>query len=195
MTITRRGLIAAAAGAALLAGCAGVKLVEAGAYETENEFAVTLQRSWSDVTSMLVPSAPEGVHLLTRDGVALNQLYLASIEPGGALFRHADRDTPTVTYRADMSDTELVEFVIDSLAVSYQDPQSTGLRPQTLAGHAGVRFDIAARTQAGLNMSGSALVARSGDKLNLIVFLAPSEHYYQAYAQEIDGVFASARAA
>lgn len=194
MNVTRRGLIAAAAGAALLAGCAGIKLVEAGAYETENEFAVTLQRSWSDVTSMLMPR-PKGVHLLTRDGVALNQLYLASIEPGDPLFAHADRDTPTVNYRADMSDTELVEFVVDSLAAAYQDPQSTNLRPQTLAGQPGVRFDLAMRTQAGLNMSGSALVARSGEKLNLIVFLAPSEHYYPAYAQEIDAVFASARAA
>jgi hypothetical protein len=51
------------------------------------------------------------------------------------------------------------------------------------------------RTQAGLDMSGTAVVARSGDKLNLIVFLAPSEHYYPAYAQEIDALFASARAA
>lgn len=194
MTITRRGLVAAAVGAALLSGCAAVKLAEAGAYETEKEFAVTLQRSWSDVTAMLMPR-PDGVHLLTRDGVALNQLYLASLEPGGALVRHTDRDTPTVTYRADMTDTELVEFVIDSLAVAYQDPQSSGLRPQSLAGDAGVRFDISTRTQAGLNMTGSALVARSGDKLNLILFLAPSEHYYPAYAQEIDALFASARAA
>jgi hypothetical protein len=58
-----------------------------------------------------------------------------------------------------------------------------------------VRFDISARTQAGLNMSGTALVARAGDKLNLMVFLAPSEHYYSAYAQEIDTIFSSARAA
>lgn len=193
MNFTRRGLLAAAAGGALLAGCATVTLAPAGAYRTERAFAVTLQRPWSDMTAMLTPRPP-GVRLLTIDGPALNQLYLASIAPGGPLFRHADRDTPVVTYRADMSDTELVEFVIDSLAVTYQDPQSTALRPQTLAGSPGVRFDISARTQAGLNMSGTALVARTGDKLNLLVFVAPSEHYYGAFAQEVDAIFASATA-
>ena len=137
MNITRRGLVAAAAGGALLAGCATVTLAPAGVYKTERAFTVALQRPWSDMTAMLTPR-PAGVHLLTMDGPALNQLYLASIAPGGPLFRHADRDTPTVTYRADMSDTELVEFVIDSLALAYQDPQSTALRPQTLAGAPGL---------------------------------------------------------
>jgi hypothetical protein len=195
MNITRRGLMAAAAGGALFAaGCAGVTLAPAGDFRTERAFTVTLQQSWSDITALLMPRPP-GVHLLTRDGPALNQLYLASIEPGASLFRHADRDTPAVTYRADMSDTELVEFVIDSLAVTYQEPEASALRPQALAGAPGVRFDISARTQAGLNMSGTALVARAGEKLSLMVFLAPSEHYYPAYAPEIDTIFSSARAA
>ncbi len=91
-----------------------------------------------------------------------------------------------------MSDTELVEFVIDSLAVTYQNPESTALRPQILAGSPGVRFDINTRTEDGLNMSGTALVARAGETLNLLLFLAPSEHYYGAYAAEIDAIFASA---
>lgn len=194
MNITRRGLFAAAAGSALLAGCATVTLAPTGAYKTANAFNVTLARPWSDMTGMLMPR-PVGVRLLTMDGPALNQLYLASLAPGAPLFRPADRDTPVVTYRADMSDTELVEFVIDSLAVAYQDPQSTGLRPQMLAGASGVRFDIAARTSAGLNMSGTALVARAGDKLNLMLFLAPSEHYYSAFAGEVEAIFASATAA
>ena len=191
MTLTRRGLIAAMAGSVLLAGCATVKLAPAGVYKTERAFAVTLRRPWSDMTGMLAPRPP-GVHLLTMDGPALNQLYLASLDPGASLFRHADRDTPAVTYRADMSDTELVEFVIDSLAVTYHEPQSTALRPQSLAGAAGVRFDISANTPAGLNMSGTALAARARDKLNLMIFLAPAEHYYGAFAQEIEAIITSA---
>ncbi len=194
MTLTRRGLLAATAGGALLAGCATVKLAPAGAYKTERAFTVSLRRPWSDMTGMLAPRPP-GVHLLTMDGPALNQLYLASLDSGASLFRHADRDTPAVMYRTDMSDTELVEFVVDSLAVTYQEPQSTALRPQTLAGAAGVRFDISARTAAGLNMSGTALAARAGEKLNLIIFIAPAEHYYGAFAQEVEAIIASATAA
>lgn len=191
MNITRRGLFVAAAGAALLSGCATISLAKAGAYRVERAFSVTLAQPWSDLTAAVVPRTP-GVRNLTRDGRTLNDLYLGSIAAGGSLFKPADRDTPAVTYRADMSDTELVEFVTDSLATIYQEPQSTALRPQTLAGDAGIRFDISARRDTGLNITGTALVARQGDKLNLIVFLAPSEHYFGAYAAEIDALMASA---
>jgi hypothetical protein len=194
MTITRRGLFVATAASALLAGCAGITLAPAGAYKARNAFTVTLSRPWSDITAAGLQ--PPGVRVLTIDGIALNQLFVAAIDPGGSLVRPADKDTPRPLYRTDMSESELVEFVIDSLAsFGYQDPQSAALRPQTLAGAPGVRFDISARTQPGLNTSGTALVARAGEKLHLLLFLAPSEHYYGAFASEIDAVFASATAA
>lgn len=191
MNVTRRHLLAAVAGSAVLAGCATITLAPAGLYSAEDEFNVSLTRPWSDMTGTLMPR-PEGVRLLTMDGPGLNQLYLASLPPNASLFRHADRDMPAVIYRADMTDTELVEFVVDSLAATYQEPQSTALRPQTLAGIPGVRFDLSMRTSAGLNMSGTGLVARSGDKLRVLLFLAPSEHYYAAFAQEVEAIFASA---
>lgn len=192
MSISRRGLIAGLAGSAALAGCASVKLIEAGEYRAASAFAVTVNRPWSDISAMMMPR-PEGVQLLTIDGVALNQLYLAVIKPGGSFVRPADQDTPRPLYRTDMGDTELVEFVIDSLAVTYQEPQSTGLRPQALAGTPGVRFDINTRTEAGLNISGTALVARVGEDLHMLMFLAPSEHYYGAFQSDVDAIFASAR--
>jgi hypothetical protein len=192
MTITRRGVIAAAAGGALLAGCATAALAPQGQYKAGNAFTVTLGRPWSDLTNTLSPRPP-GVRMLSLDGPLLNRLYLAGVEPGGSLWRPRDRDTPRATYRADMSDTELVEFVIDCVAVEYQAPESSALRPQALAGAPGVRFDISARTAAGLNMSGTALVGRAGDRLNVLLFLAPSEHYYAALLPEVETLFASAR--
>jgi hypothetical protein len=194
MNITRRKLFAVIAGSALLAGCATITLAPAGAYDTESAFNVTLTRPWSDMTGALMPRPP-GVRLLTMDGPALNQLYLASLAPGGVLFRHADRDTPSVIYRADMGDTELVEFVVDSLANTFQEPQSSGLRPQSLAGTPGVRFDIGMRTQGGLNMTATGIVARAGDKLSVLLFIAPSEHYYGAFSSEVEAIFASATGA
>lgn len=192
MRITRRNLLLGAGGAVLLSGCATIKLAPAGAFSARGtDLQVTLTRAWSDLTG--AGQQPPGVRLLTVDGVLLNQLYVASIEPGGALVKIADRDTPRPTYRADMTQTELVEFVIDSLATfGYQEPQSTALRPQTLAGAQGVRFDISARTQPGLNISGTGLVAHANGKLQMLLFLAPSEHYYGAFLPEIESVFASA---
>jgi hypothetical protein len=191
MKTTRRGVLAAVATGAL-AGCVTIPLVKAGSYQARGTaFAVRLPRPWSDLTGMSMQ--PRGVRVLTIDGLGLNQLYIASIAPEAAFVRVMDRDTPRPTYRADMGETELVEFIIDSLAtLNYQEPESTALRPQTLAGAPGVRFDIRTRTEAGLNVSGTALVARSGENLNVLMFLAPSEHYYGVYAQEIDAVFASA---
>lgn len=192
MNISRRGLLTAAAASSLVAGCVAIPLVKAGSYQARGTaFAVTLVRPWSDMTT--ISAQPRGVRVLSLDGLQLNQLYIASIAPQDSLVRVMDRDTPRPTYRTDMGETELVEFVVDCLAtLKYQDPQSANLRPQTLAGASGVRFEIDTKTESGLNISGTALVARAGDNLHLLMFLAPSEHYYGALSQEIDGVFASA---
>jgi hypothetical protein len=138
---------------------------------------------------------PRNMRLLSIDGPLLNRLYLVALEPGESLLRPRDNDTPRPIYRADMTDTELVEFVIDCVAVEYQAPEAGALRPQTFAGQPGVRFDISTQTAEGLNMSGAALVARAGDRLNLMLFLAPSEHYYAAMLPEIETIFAGATAA
>lgn len=191
MKLTRRGLITAAASSALLAGCAGVTLAPAGAYRVNGAFAVTLARAWSDLSG--VGTVAPGVRLLTVDGVNLNQLYLANIAAGGSLVKVADRDTPRPTYRTDMDDSEVVEFIVDSLATwTFQAPEAANVRPQAFAGAAGIRFEISTRTEAGLNISGTALAARAGDNLHLMLFLAPSEHYYGAFAPEIENAFSSA---
>lgn len=191
MNITRRGLVAAGASGALLSGCMTAKLVEPGAYRVAGAYSIHVTQAWSDVTPLV--RQEDGVRLLTRDGPALNQLFAAAIEPGGALAFLADRDTPRPRYRADMSDTEVVEFVTNSTAAwGYQNPESANLRPQSFAGSQGVRFDLSTRTQPGLDVTGSGLVARADDKLHVLLFLAPSEHFYRAYAQEIEAIMASA---
>ena len=191
MKLTRRGLIAATAGAALTSGRVAAKLIEPGPYRVERAYTIRVTQSWSDVTPLT--RQEDGVHLLTRDGPALNQLFAASIAPGGALAFVPDRDTPRPRYGADMGDTELVEFIVDSVATwGYQNPESTNLRPQSLAGAQGVRFDITAQTPSGLQTTGTGLVARNGETLNVLLFLAPGEHYFGAYAQEIEAIMASA---
>jgi hypothetical protein len=190
---TRRGVLAAALGGAVAAGCASSGQVS-GTYLRAGSFNVTFARPWSDITFML-PNRPPNLRMLSVDGPLLNRLYLGDLLQGESLFRPRDRDTPRPTYRTDMSDTEMVEFVIDCVAVEYQAPEASALRPQTLAGQPGVRFDFATRTAEGLNMSGTAVVARTGDRMNLMIFLAPSEHYYGAMLAEVEALMASATAA
>ena len=111
MKTTRRGILAAAAGGALASGCASIPLARAGSYQARGTaFSVTLARPWSDLTALSMQA--RGVRVLTINGLQLNQLYIASIAPNASLVRVADRDTPRPTYRTDMGETELVEFVV-----------------------------------------------------------------------------------
>lgn len=190
MNASRRAFLAGAIGAAVVvSGCAGGAV--SGAYNKGGDYSVALGRPWSDISSML-PNRPPNVRMLSIDGPLLNRLYLAGLRPGQSLLKPSDRDTPIPTYRADMNDSEMVEFVIDCVALEYQSPEATSLRPQNFGAAPGVRFDITTRTSSGLNMSGSALVARAGDRLNLVLFLAPSEHYYGALLADVEAIMASA---
>ena len=176
------------------ASCATGTLVEPGVYDKVPGTALTLQRAWSDLT-FLLPNRPPNVRMLSIDGPLLNQLLVATLNDGDSLVRPVDRDTPRPVFRADMNDTEAVEFVVDCLAaMQYEAPESSALRPQTFGAHAGVRFDIATRTAEGLNMSGTALVALVGGKLHVLLFIAPSEHYYGSLLPDIEAAFAGARA-
>jgi hypothetical protein len=108
------------------------------------------------------------------------------------LLRPRDRDTPRPTYRDDMGDSEIVEFVIDCIAQEYQGPEASAMRPQTFGAAPGVRFDISTRTAEGLEIAGTALAARVGTRLSLMLFLAPREHYYAALLPEVETLFAGA---
>jgi hypothetical protein len=190
MNTTRRGLLLGAASATLLAGCAAGGLVSG---QVQNAGAsVTLAREWSDITFLLPTPRPRDVKMLSIDGPLLNRLYLAAVRPGESLLRPSDRDTPRPTYQADMSDSELVEFVIDCVAQEYQNPEASALRPQNMGAAPGIRFDIATRTAEGLDISGTALVARHGERLHLLLFLAPTEHYYSALLPDVEAIFSSA---
>lgn len=190
MTMTRRNLLLGAGAMALLAACATGGEVS-GAYTRVGTFNVAFARPWSDITFML-PNRPPNMRMLSVDGPLLNRLYLAALEPGQSLLRPHDRDTPIPVYRSDMSDTELVEFVTDCVALEYQAPEASALRPQNFAGQPGVRFDLSTQTAEGLNISGTALAARSSERLHLMLFLAPSEHYFAAMLPEVETIFGGA---
>jgi hypothetical protein len=184
----------AAAFAALLtlSACAAVTAVQ-GPYSA-GAFTVTLDRQWSDISEIMA-QRPRNVRLLSTDGPLLNRLYIASaIEPDQFLVKPARREFPTPVFRADMSESELVEFVVDSVAaLDYLRPEALDLRPEQFGGREGIRFEIRAQTAEGLDISGTAILARVGDRLHVMLYLAPSEHYYERLLPDVERVFASAR--
>jgi hypothetical protein len=192
MKLTRRTLLLAAAAAPLAACATGATLAPHGAYQA-GAISLTLSRDWSDMTRMLPNPHPAGMHMLTVNGPFLDRLYAMTLEPGEAMFPPRDRNAPRVAFRADMTDTELVEFVTDSFAQAFESPESQALRPQNMGSTAGVRFDIATRTQEGLLFTGTALVARANGKFNGLIYLAPTEHYYAELLPDAESILTSAR--
>lgn len=176
-----------------LAACATVSNAPVGAFKVGESYSVTLGRQWSDVSGIVV-GRPKYVRLLSIDGPQLNRLYLSGgITPGAFFVKPAEKEKPTPVYRAGLSETEIAEFITDSVAaLGYQRPENSNLRPAKFGAADGVRLDISTRTAAGLEMSGTALAAERGGKLHVILYLAPTEHYYQATLAEAEAVMASA---
>ena len=165
-----------------------------GAFKLSPTYQVSLGREWSDISNIML-ARPKNVRLLSIDGPLLNRLYLSDgLTPGQFLVKPATKEKPTPTYHASMSPTELVEFITDSVAaLDYQRVETSGLRPAPFGGAQALRFDISAKTQQGLEVSGSAQVADLDGKLYVILYLAPSEHYYRTSLAEVEAIMASAR--
>ena len=53
-------------------------------------------------------------------------------------------------------------------------------------------FDFTAVTGGGLRMKGSAIAAEADGALDLMLYLAPEMHYYDAYLPEVQRIFTSA---
>lgn len=153
---------------------------------------VRLGRSWSDVTPIFY-GAEKKVRVLSIDGPALNTLFVATnLVPGDGLVRAASKDKPVPTIRKDMSDSELVEFVLDSVAaMGYQRPEAVALRPAASGDAQGLRFELATQTAGGLEISGTAEVLRADESVHTMLYLAPKEYYYESNLKEIEGIFQS----
>ncbi|MEH6663919.1 MAG: hypothetical protein V7678_03640 [Brevundimonas sp.] len=172
--------LAAIAAFAALSACAAITLAPAGAYVV-GDSAVTLDRNWSDASAAVIGRSKK-VRLLTIDGPLLNRLYLTEgLVEGDYLVRPAQREGDTPVYRTDMSITEQVEFVADSVtALGYQRVETAGVRPVDIQGRRGVRFDIEAQTAEGLDVRGLGQAFKQGDELYVAIYVAPAEHYYEA---------------
>lgn len=181
--------------ALLVASCApSLKAVPAGSnYAVNNSFQVKLDQAWAEFPSSL--TRLNGGKLLTVDGGALNELQLVGgLEDGEPMIKDISKERPAPVYRAEMNDNELAEFIVDSLTyLGLVNVQSQLLRPAKFGAKDGLRFDITATKTKGLILSGKVLLAKSDDELNIIVFMAPQEHYFAQLAPQIENMMRTAQ--
>ena len=190
-----RRLFATAAGAAALiglAGCSTISSVPAGPMSMGEHVRVESPQAWSDVSSLVTQKSAK-VRVLSIDGPLLNRLYLVQgLATGEGLLKPQGKDNRVPTFRPDMSPSEEVELISDSVAAfGYLRVETAKLRPARLGGADAVRFDISAETEDGLDIRGAAEVALVNGKLFSIIYLAPSEHYFSETLPIVESIFHS----
>jgi len=178
-----------------LIGCGGGTLdgVSPGPMAMGDKHHLTLTRRWADVSPIL-PQRSKKVRVLSVDGPWLNRVYVArGLQPGEGMLKRQDKEHPVPSFHADMAPTELVEFATDSVsAMGYMRVETSKLRPARFGAADGLRFDLAAKTESGLEVQGTAQMAVAGKKLYVILYLAPAEHYYAATLPDVEEMMRSA---
>jgi hypothetical protein len=177
-----------------LAACATVSSAPAGAMKVGTGYEVALGRDWSDISNIMVGRTKK-VRLLSIDGPLLNRLYLTDgLAPGDYLIKPRAKEAPTPVIRKDMSASEKLEFVTDSVAaLDYQRVQLVRPRPAKLGQTSAVRFDLTAQTMSGLDVRGTGVIGEQGGKTYVVLYLAPAEHYFDATLPEVEAILGSVK--
>lgn len=168
--------------ATVLSSCSPISLAPAGSFQIGKGASTVLDRDWNDI-SALMSDQTRTVRLLSINGPLLNRLYLSDgLSDGQALVRPVrSREATTPVFRIDMGFSEQVEFVSDSVAaLGYERVATEAIRPIEVSGQRGVRFGITAATKAGLDIKGLAQAVVKDDRLYVVLYLAPAEHYFDA---------------
>jgi hypothetical protein len=172
---------------ALLAGCTALKEVPpAKKHEIGGVFRVEPGSAWS------AQKTGRG-EIWTVNGFGLERMaFITNVADGKPLLTHTqDEDAPT--FRADMNATDVVNLY-EALLTSngYSQIQVSNLRPHTISGQDAFRFDYTAFSRTGLAKQGMVVGLIDPDKgLNLAVYEAASEHYFEASRAAAEGVLAS----
>lgn len=173
----------------VLAGCGGASAVT-GVFPVGSAYSVNLAKTWSNISLF---NLNREVKYLTIDGPLLNNFYLTEgLAVGRSIVRAPVKSRPMPIVKRDMSETELAEFVVDTVAAfGYEGVTSENLRPTKFGGVDALRFDLKAKTDEGLDILGTSQVAFVNDKVHVMLFLAPGEHFYPTLLSEVDQVFNS----
>jgi hypothetical protein len=166
-------------------GCAsvGISLKSPGRHEIGSSYSINTSRSWSHISG-----PPES---WTIDGLALGVLRTWSdLEDGNTLFERVEQNIPP--FRSEFSEIEVAEIVADTIEalVSGADVETANFQPIDFGSNDGFRFEIS-YVQDGLPYRGIAAGAIRGDRLDLLLFTAPAEHYFDLYAPEIENIISS----
>ncbi len=169
-----------------------LSLVPAGQHHTQGPVWVDLTNSWSRYHSG--PAGRVQGQVLTRDGLTLNRLHIATIAPGASFVRPQGFVQSPPRYQIGMTQDQIVDFVLYSLGwIGFTDLQPVDLHEQSFGDLKGLRFGLNAMTGAGLTVKGDTAIIEHAGGLTMIVFLSPAGYYFDRDAKAVDTLMNSAR--
>jgi hypothetical protein len=174
---------------ATLAACTHYSLVEAKKHTIGGTYTVDAQIAWNK-------HAEGKVEIWTVDGPGLDAVrFFKGLSDGDALFirpRGTAEEIEFPSYRADMTASEVMEFVVDSMGrAGAVDLEASGLAPVRFGSIPGFRFEIRYVTSAGLEMSGVAAGATIEDELHLILYTGARAYYFPKYRENVERLLGS----
>lgn len=186
----KANILVAATLAAFLSACQGFQAVDISmAANVGDNISVTPQVAWSKLNY-----GAGSATIWTIDGLGLNEMrFLTGIKPGDPLMNVAGVERKELgAFQAMMLPDEVMELVGSTLGrLRYRQIRTAGLRPAPFGMATGFRFDLNFTNEDGLQFKGVALFAERGGKLDLLLFIAPGEYYFDHYAPVVERVFTS----
>jgi hypothetical protein len=185
-----RGIVGVVLLSLVLTGCVGFRSITADrAADVGNDVTVQPKMQWATGINQNVTGP-----IWTVDGFGLNELrFYTGIQGGDRLFQIQGVSLAEIPrYSPTMLPDEVMEMISTTLVKSGATQVRTdGLHPVPFGTIMGFRFDLTFATAEGLEMKGIALFAQRRNKLDTILYMAPSEYYFDRYAPEVEKVFAS----
>jgi hypothetical protein len=120
------------------AGCASYRLVEPTRTAVGDLYTVEPQRQWSAVERGKIVS-------WTVDGFPLEAVrFVKGLGDGESFLPEPTRSTKLPTFRATMTPSEIMEFVVDSWGLAgAQQVKASNLRPRKFGNLDGLAFEMA----------------------------------------------------
>ncbi|MHA1599585.1 MAG: hypothetical protein ACTSW2_02075 [Alphaproteobacteria bacterium] len=164
----------------VLGGCAAYSLVDAKRQTIGGAYSVEPSIQWSKIKD-------GEVEVWTIDGASLEAIrFYSGMEAGDQLFT-VSKDAKMPAYDPAMKASEVMEFVVDSIARGGAgNVEGTALRPAQFAAASGFRFDLSYTSSNGLWFDGMAVGFIIDGKLNLIIYAGTRQYYFPKYRDEVE---------
>lgn len=170
-----------------LSGCSTYTLIDPEQVAVCDLYSVKPGIQWSQINK-------GDVRLWTVDGTELESIRFISGIREGVPIMDITNEKQETSYRADMSESELVDAIVDAFSLSgSQRVQAKNLRPAPFGSINGFRFELEFMNEDGLKKSGSVIGMVVDESLYLIIYTGASIHYFPKYEREFEAIVSSIR--